>query len=492
MSFFNSSGRSAYTFTNALVLVLLITLYRFAVLYTSDLNLYADEAYYWGWAQHFEFGYYSKPPMVAWMILVTTSLFGESEVAIKIGSLAFYIVTSMAIYLIGRELFDEKTGFWSMLAFVTLPATSLSTMIISTDAPFLLFWSLSLLMFIKAIRTDRPVFWFFLGFFGGLGLLSKYTMLMFMASALIYLYLSTPYRRHLKNPRLYGAMAVAAIVYLPNLMWNINNHFASFLHTKDNAHLESSLFHIDKMAEFLGSQLAVFGPILFVVLVGLLFRYKRLRDDETFKMLFWFVVPFFTLITTISLLSRAHANWAAPIYIAATLLVVAYLVRTGKMKLLGIAVGINILMGITVYHYYSIANVFGIELTKNTDPQRRVLGWDILGKNVSVIKNDYPEAKFLFDDRKAMASLIYYIHPHPFGALIWNPDKSILNHYELTTDMNREMGSDFIFVTDRKEIESLHPSFETLTPIGTVHIPIHSDYSLDYQVYHLQNFKGYR
>lgn len=491
MSFPYAQKQTLYSLKTAFLLVLLISAYRFAVLTTGDMNLYSDEAYYWGWAQHFEFGYYSKPPMVAWMIMATTSLFGESEVAIKLGSLFFYIITSMTMYLIGRELYDERTGFFTMVAFITLPATFLSSMIISTDAPFLLFWSLSLLMFIKAIRTNRLSFWIGLGIFGGFGLLSKYTMLVFMGSALLYLFQSVPYRHHLKNGRLYLAMAIAAAVYSPNLFWNVSNHFASFLHTKDNAHLESSLLHVDKMAEFLGSQLAVFGPVLFVVLVGILFRYKRSAADETTKMLLWFVIPFFTLITTISLLSRAHANWAAPIYIASTLLVVAYLLRSHRMKLLGAAIGINILMGVVVYHYYTIAEVVGIELTKKTDPQKRIQGWDRLGAEVSALLKSHPSAKLLGDDRKAMASLIYYIQPHPFNALFWNPDGSILNHYELTTDMNREIGSDFIFVTDRREMESVESAFESVTRLDDIHIPIHADYSLDYRVYHLHHFKGY-
>ena len=155
MSFFASLKQHPYSTRSALLLILLVTLYRFAVLATSDINLYADEAYYWGWAQHFDFGYYSKPPMVAWMIMATTALFGESEIAIKIGSLLLYIVTAMTMYRIGRELYDERTGFFTLLAFTTLPAVSLSSMIISTDALFLLFWSLSLLLFIRAIREDR-------------------------------------------------------------------------------------------------------------------------------------------------------------------------------------------------------------------------------------------------------------------------------------------------------------------------------------------------
>lgn len=491
MSSKNSNFTAFYSLKSALLLIFLITVYRFFVLYTSDLNLYGDEAYYWGWAQNFAFGYYSKPPVVAWIIMMSTALFGDGEIAIKIGSLFFYMFTSLALYLIGRELFNEKTGFFSMLAFTTLPAISLSTMIISTDVPFLLFWSLSLFMFIKAIRTNQAIFWILLGITGGLGLLSKYTMLVFMVSALIYLALSTPYKHHLKNSKLYLAMGVAALVYLPNLLWNINNHFASFLHTKDNADLESTLFHPEHMIEFLASQLAVFGPIFFIMLLIILFKYKEINKNENFKLLTWFVIPFFTMITGLSFLSGANANWSAPMYIASTLLVVAYMIHKNKMKLLIAAIGINIAMGLIAYHSHAIARVFDIQLTKNTDVQRRVLGWDVLGEHYTKLQQSYPGAKLMSDDRKAMALLIYYAKPHPFDGVFWNPDGSILNHYELTTDMNDHIGENFIFLTHRKEIKAIESKFEAVTKLDKIHIPIHQDYSLDFDAYYLENFKGY-
>jgi len=491
VSFFRSLQESPYSARSAFALILLVTLYRFAVLATSDINLYADEAYYWGWAQHFDFGYYSKPPMVAWTIMATTALFGDGEIGVKIGSLFLYIITAMTLYLLGRELYDEKTGFFALLTFTTLPAVSLSSMIISTDAVFLLFWALSLLFFVRAIRTDAWRWWLLLGVSGGFGLLSKYTMLLFMVSALLYLGLSAPYRRHLKNARLYAAMAVAALVYSPNLLWNISNHFASFLHTRDNAHLESSLFHFDKLAEFLGGQLAVFGPVLFVVLVMLFVRYRGLASDERFKMLAWFVIPFFTLITTISFLSRAHANWAAPVYIAGTLIVVGTLVAQQRMRLLKIGIGVNIAMALLFYHFHAVAHVLNIELTRKTDPQKRILGWDRLGEEVGRVLAANPGAKLLSDDRKSLASLIYYVRPHPFDAMIWNPDGSILDHYELTTDMQTQIGGDFVYVTTKDTIDSVAGRFDSAEKIATIHIPIHRDFSLDYYAYRLDGFKGY-
>ncbi|HIP47304.1 MAG TPA: phospholipid carrier-dependent glycosyltransferase, partial [Campylobacterales bacterium] len=139
---------------SAIVLVSLLVLfwvYRLIVLLNAPYDLYLDEAYYFNWAQNVDWGYYSKPPMLSWLIYLTTSLFGDGQVAIKIGSMILYPITTYVIYLIGLELFDKKVAFYSALIFFTLPSVWMSSMIISTDVVLLLFWSLALLFFIKAI-----------------------------------------------------------------------------------------------------------------------------------------------------------------------------------------------------------------------------------------------------------------------------------------------------------------------------------------------------
>ncbi|WP_456380411.1 glycosyltransferase family 39 protein [Hydrogenimonas sp.] len=478
-----------------LAIVFAVTLYRYYMLIQASgvIDLYADEAYYWGWARHFDFGYYSKPPMVAWLIMIGTSLFGDTFVGIKIMSLFVYLFTTINIYFLAKELFDEETAFFSALAFFTLPAVWLSSLIISTDVPFLFFWSLGMLFFVKAIRSDRWRDWIVTGVAGGGGLLSKYTMIIFLVSALAYLALSPRYRHHLTNPKLYGAMGLAALLFSPNLWWNYTHEFVSFKHTsRDNAHITGIHFHVGKMLEFLGSQFGVFGPVLFGWLLAILPRYRTLRNDESFKLLWWFIVPMFGLILVVSLLSRAFANWSAPMYVASTLLVVAWLLRRHYRKWLYAAIAVNVLFGVAFYHLHDITRFLGIELTKKTDPYRRVLGWKTLGEAVERILKAHPGAKLLSDDRKEMAELLFYTHTSPENAVKWNPAHTLRDHYELTTDMRNHLGEDFIYVTHRKKVDSVLERFESAEKVTTIEIPLYKDYTMVFDVYYLKHFKGYR
>lgn len=487
----STTSSSGYTLQKIIVIALLLAVYRLFVLMHSDVDMFADETYYWGWAQHFDFGYYSKPPMVAWMIMITTSLCGDGQVCIKLGSIIAYFFTTLSLYFLGKELYDEKVGFFSALAFATIPAVFLSSTIISTDAPFLLFWSLSLNFFVRAIRRDTALLWVLTGIAAGLGMMSKYTMILFLISAVIFLVLSPKYRYHLTNLRFYAAIAITTVIFLPNLVWNMNNHFASFQHTEDLASPGGFELQIGKMFEFVGAQFGVFGPIFFGVFLLLLFTYRSKSKEEAFKLLWWFIVPLFALIVSISVTAGAYANWAAPIYVPATVLVIAYLIQNERMRLLKAGLIINIVFGLLIYHYHDISDAIGIERTAKTDPYKRVMGWSALGTEVTKVMKAYPGVKLLGDDRKDVAQLIYYVEPHPFDIQYWNPDHSISDQYDLMKDLSTEVGKDLILITHYPDREQITKYFEKSEQLDDIVIDVYSDYSLHYYVYYLHDFKGY-
>ena len=477
------------SFLKLLLVIFILTLYRFIVLYNSNINLYVDEAYYWGWSRYFDFGYYSKPPVIAWVISIFTSICGNGVFCVKFPALVFYPLTTVIIYFITKELFDERKAFWAGVVFITLPAVSMSSMIISTDVVFLFFWALTLLLFIKALKTNKDFYWILVGFSGGFGLLSKYTMIIFPLSVFVYLLFSKTDKKHLKNPKLYMSMILAALTYLPNLLWNYRHHFVTFMHTKEISEIDRNLFHLNKMFDFLGAQFGVFGLIFFAVLLFLVFK-PHLKDDR-YKLLYSFTYIFLGVITLQSFLSRAFANWAAPTYIAATILVSVYLVKKNRLLLLKIGIIINLVLAIFLYHYHFIAKTFNIELTRKTDPYKRVLSWDKLANEVSKVLKKYPNARLLSDSRKVMAELIYYIKPHPFDAGYWNPQKELKNNYELMIDLNRYKSKDFIYITKKSSIDNMRKYFKEVKKIRKIDIKLYKDFSRDYYLYFLQDFKGY-
>ena len=156
-----------------LAAVATITAARLIWLAVQSAGLYPDEAQYWFWAQHPAFGYYSKPPLVAWLIALTTAAFGDSEFAIRLSAPLLHAGAAGIVYAIAARLYDRRTGFWSALAYVTLPGVSLSAFIISTDAVLLPCWAAALYGFIRAREPGGGGWWLVAGIAAGTGLLAK-------------------------------------------------------------------------------------------------------------------------------------------------------------------------------------------------------------------------------------------------------------------------------------------------------------------------------
>ena len=108
-------------FRIALIAVTGVTLLRLLWLAGHPIDLYPDEAQYWIWAQHLDWGYYSKPPVVAWMIAATTALFGGDDLSVKIGAPLTYVATSLMVFAITARLYDRRVAAWAAIAFITLP-----------------------------------------------------------------------------------------------------------------------------------------------------------------------------------------------------------------------------------------------------------------------------------------------------------------------------------------------------------------------------------
>jgi 4-amino-4-deoxy-L-arabinose transferase-like glycosyltransferase len=162
------------------VLLLAILAVRIIALAVSHAELFFDEAQYWFWSRELAFGYYSKPPLIGWIIRGATEICGHGEACIRAPSPLFHAATAMLVYAIGHALYDARIGFWAGLTYATLPGVSLSSSLISTDAPLLFFVALGVLALAR-MRHDGSWLWALaLGAAIGFGLLAKYAMSYFL------------------------------------------------------------------------------------------------------------------------------------------------------------------------------------------------------------------------------------------------------------------------------------------------------------------------
>ncbi|MFN3786317.1 MAG: ArnT family glycosyltransferase, partial [Thiothrix sp.] len=433
------------------LLLLLVTAYRVWVVANSGLNLYVDEAQYWYWAQDLDWGYYSKPPVIAVLIAMTTGACGDSEFCVRLGSLLLYPLSAALLFLVTRKLFNSQIALLAAVLFVTLPAVSLSATLISTDVALLFCWTLALYAFVFALDSDSLDDWLLLGVALGVGMLSKYTMGIFLVSALVYVLAARRWDL-LRNWKAWLAVILMLAIFSPTLWWNWQHGFPTLQHTAAIAQGTPGLLHWDELLEFWGGQFGVFGVLLLPLLL-----WGGAKAQIAHKtLLLSFTLPFVLLISLQALLGRANANWAVPAYVAGTILTAAWLGGEGKRGLFGTALLFNIALGLLVYHPALLNHLL------HTDVQKRLKGWDSLGQQYLRIQQQYPDALLLSEGRDVLSMLAYYARPAGLQGVSWNPHHQLRHHYDLVTRLDDKVGNDFLLVTPTAPDAELSAFFQSV------------------------------
>ena len=432
----------------------LLLLVHIAALVLNRTDLYYDEAQYWAWAQSPAFGYFSKPPLIAWLIAASTHFCGDTEACVRLPSPLIHTATALVVYALAARLYDARTGVLAAFAFALIPGVSLSSGIISTDVGLLFFWALALLALAALFETKSWWPALLLGLALGGGLNAKYAMAWFMLCAACYLALTPARRTILRDPRPWAAVAIGVALIMPNLAWNRAHSFATFAHTAENANWHGIPFHPLKALEFLGGQLGVFGPFYFGGLLLIANRARRTSLPEPDRLLLAFSLPLIAIITAQAFLSRAHANWAAAAYVPGSIVVVATLARAGSTRWLNASYALHAALLAAIVAVTSTAGLFRLPIKPDplSGALSRTLGWHTLADGVSAELAraraiGHPYAAVLTDTRAVTAELIYYLRGDPTPVLAFRTHGAPHDHFELTRPYTPASGEPVLLVS---------------------------------------------
>jgi hypothetical protein len=473
----------------AFAAVTAITAARLLWLTVQTTGLYPDEAQYWFWSRHLALGYYSKPPLVAWLIALTTALCGDGEFGVRIAAPLLHAIAAALVYAIGTRLYDRRVGFWAALAYASLPGVSLSAFLISTDALLLPCWAAALYAFIRARDGDSWGWWIAAGIAVGLGFLAKYAMAYWLISAFGIVLLLKDERRHLA--RLLVATSVALLVCSPNVWWNWTHGFATILHVRDNAGVSGFLVHPWGLGEFILSQFAAFGPLLFAGLIALSARPSRLAGPRE-RLLAVFSWPTLLVVLVISLVSRAQPNWAAPAYVSAVVLVVHAALARGWRWVLIFSIALHLTGALVVFSGSEVLAAAELPVPAKYDPLHRLRGWRHLGDAVGAALHEHPGLRLMADDRELLAALIYYVEPHPFDAVEWNPLPGVTDQWLLENNLRDHAGENFLAITENGLVDAMREDFNELTLLTTIDIHSGPAGGRHYVVYIARGYRGER
>ncbi len=458
-------------------LLLALTLARLFYIKWGPLDLSPDEAHYWEWSRHLDISYYSKGPMVAFFIFLLTSLGEESVFFIRLGAVLISGVLSLVLYALAKDMFrSERVGFLAAFLPQLTLLFSAGSILMTIDAPFMLFWGLTLSCLYRALKFNR-LYWYPAGIFFGLGFLSKYSMIILLPLAYVILRWHPRYRFWLKRKEPFIALLLGGLLCYPIFLWNARHQWISLRHLLGQAHgAHGFSISLHGLVEFLGSQIAVISPLLFAALVFSICRSTRLglfEHKEEHLILSLTSLPILILFLLFSLQTKVQANWAAPAYFSGFICTAAifdgqYQASKAKRKEGTLKAGVAIallLAAIPTAFAYDTRFLYRIGFPSRWDSTVRLQGWADLGRRVSGVWEEMESTNktFLFSDRYQISSeLAFYVRGKPTTYCV-NLGRR-MNQYDLWEDFLSLRGQDALYVKqgDREAAPEVRRAFQSV------------------------------
>lgn len=497
----------------ATALIGLVLVFRLLYAAFFAVNPAGDEAYYWDWGRQLDYGYYSKPPFIAWLYSFVDwvgggSLFSFRATAAVLGSVSLFLFYRLII-----DLFDARVAWIALLLSVTAPANSVLSFFLTIDAPLVLCWTTALYAFQRYARGKGGIPTLVLLTIAlGIGHLSKQMMMIFPVLAIFFLFLDKKTRLRLRKPGLWVALFASYLALLPPLIWNAQNDWITFQHTSHHFEVVDDggnvfLERAEDFLSFLATQLGVLGPavgvILFSVCLVLLPRLRRVNFSQRFLLVFG-AVPLAGMLL-LALRQGLQPNWPAVFYVSGMGLTAAWyggLIRLNWpprswRKLFPIAIAMNLFF---VVYFYAGPSLFALVGKQGhvADPNRRILGHDQVAAEVQEIRESQPDPEELFlvaAGHRDVTSYLAFCLPDQPRVFHLTDRPGINSQYDLW-DNPSEAGFDgedgLILIPNSSDFPApLKKHFEEVEKLGEFEVSFGWDRSRKYSVFRGHSLSGW-
>jgi 4-amino-4-deoxy-L-arabinose transferase-like glycosyltransferase len=479
----------------ALAIIAASTLIRFWFVASGQLDLVQDEAQYWDWTRHLQLSYYSKGPLIAYIIEAWTRVFGDTELGVRFGSLLCGTGVQAVLYLgASRILRRSRAGLWTLAVLATSPLFVGLGVLMTTDSPLLLFWSAAVVCLLAGSRlapdsepsqaahqpASAPTWPFALyALCLALGALAKYTMLFALPLALIYAAAAhwvTGLPRGFWKRLLISSAAGAALGLLPMLIWNIQNDFVGFRHVTHLVGVESAdpkpFFNLKHFLPYFGAQVGLLYPWwLYFMLAGSVAGLRRLRSRpledplaaKSELLLIVFFLPLWLFLLFWATHTSVYGNWGAVCYPSAALLAGLSLDahwrkagRRGRRWIRGFAAASCVLLALVVLQNH-------LPVPRKYNPAHRLKGWTDLGQTIDRLKrNRFPDPNevFVFSSNYDLtAALAFYVPGQPRTYCAWVNRR--MSQYDLWPGPTNKIGWDAVYV-QRRHNKGVEPAVKRM------------------------------
>lgn len=395
--------------------------------YAGLTELAPDEAYYWEWSRHLQLSYHDHPPMVAYLIFLSTWLGGHTEVWVRFQGVLVGTGISLVAYFMGRDLFkSEKAGYYSSIALNFVLLISVGCFIITPDTPQGLFGGLTLYFFYKAIESEKLSWWSLSGASLGLCMLSKYTAILLVPCIILTLATRPELRGRIFSKEFCTATGIAFFISLPILIWNFEHKWQSFSFQSKHKFFGSTVNPLVGFFDFIGTQFGLLTPFVFLSVIStMIYCFIHRKECFRYHFIFWTSAPILIFFCVMSFGQKIEGNWASLAYFSPLIGAVGIYLELKKIGVSGStgkwitflkwsSAGTSIVILCFVY-IHAVTPL--VSLKKRLDVTRRLHGWATLGKKVDDVLDEMKVGSprpFVFGDRHQIISeLSFYLRGNP-------------------------------------------------------------------------------
>ncbi len=479
-----SRATSSAVTVRVLSAIAVLAVCRWLYLGWIPLELAADEAYYWDWSRQLDWGYYSKPPMIAWIAALATNLGGDNAWALRSPAVLCGAVALWGVFALTRSLYDERVAWWAFLIVAVTPGNAAMSLFMTIDAPFLCAWAFAVWCVWELFGKERsPRVWLpYAVLATGLGLLSKQTMVALLP--LTGAWLATRQKSRKPFPKLTYALWVSGslLFCLPALVWNFQNDWLTAQHTREHFQWRALGFErqLAFYLEFHAGQAGIVSPLMYllvtVVCIAALIQWRGLPDRERFLLSFG-LIPL-SMITALSFFQRVQPNWPVAFHLTSMILFAAWACkkwstqgwidrfRRGTLPAFAVSLGFLAL-------FYTTPVVMPLTpwVGGSCDPLSRLRGWKQLAADVDGLRQetcgDEEPLIVTMTGRGLVSQLAFYLPDHP-RVYHWNAAGTIVSQHDVWGGPKDCAGRDALLILPAKQPvpDQFAAACTSLTPIG--------------------------
>ena len=446
---------------------------------SGRIELCEDEAYQWLWSKHPDWGYYSKPPLIAWVQFVGTHLWGDNELGVRFFSpLCGAVAGWLLLRLLAREI-NGRIGFLALLIATATPLLAGSAILFVPDSLAILFWMAALVSGWQALRGDSTRAWLWTGLWMGLGLLSKQVALYQWLCWLVFFALHPAARPQLRRAGFYLALLISCLGAVPLIFWNAQHQWPTVAHLQSRSGLGSSWQPTLRFfGEFIVAEMGLLTPIFCIGIVVAMIKFWPRRHKSPLALyLFCMSAPLLAGCLLYSIRTRVQPNWIAPAALPAVALMALTLEARRKWLTAGIVFGLAVI--VLGHETRLIEEITGYSLPPKLDPLRRVRGWNSAAETVEIERHrltNEGKPSFVIGDHYGITSLLTFYTPTAKAAAAENSGIYCLatdepaNQFSFWPGYSARQGESAIFVQKTDEPHPppprLHRQFESVTDLG--------------------------